>query len=68
MLALRQARPQSSPESTTQAQAPIGSLTFAIQYAYHTLLHPSSSPQLRHPMLSVVDRASGQPNLAESTR
>ena len=68
MLALRQACPPSSSENTTQVQAPIGSLTYAIQYAYRTLLHPSSSPQLRHPMLSVVEGTSGQPNLAKSTR
>ena len=68
MLALRQACPPSSSENTTQVQAPICSLTYAIQYAYRTLLHPSSSPQLRHPMLSVVEGTSGQPNLAKSTQ
>ena len=65
MLALRQACPPSSSENTTQAQAPICSLTYAIQHAYRTLLHPSSSPQLRHPMLSVVDGTSGQPHPAK---
>lgn len=68
MLALRQACPPSSSENTTQVQAPICSLTYAIQYAYRTLLHPSSSPQLRHPMLSVVEGTSGQPKLAKSTQ
>ena len=35
-------------------QTSIGSRNSAIQHAYHTLLHPSSSSQPRHPMLKIV--------------
>ena len=35
-------------------QVPIDSRNSAIQHAYHTLLHPSSSSQPRHPMLKIV--------------
>ena len=53
---LKQACLQEYLQGPTQIQAPFGSLGSAIQYAYHTLLHPSSSPQPRHPMLKVVER------------
>ena len=43
------------PESARYIQAPIDSRNSAIQHAYHTLLHPSSSSQPRHPLLKIVD-------------
>ena len=55
---LKQACLQEYLQGPTQIQAPFGSLGSAIQYAYHTLLHPSSSPQPRHPMLKVVGERS----------
>ena len=41
-------------ESAMQIQISDGSRNAAIQYVYHTLLHPSSSSQPRHPMLDVT--------------
>ena len=51
---LKQASLQEYPKGTMRIQVPIDSRNSAIQHAYHTLLHPSSSSQPRHPMLKIV--------------
>ena len=51
---LKQANLQEWPEGTMHIQVSIDSRNSAIQHVYHTLLHPSSSSQPRHPMLKIV--------------
>ena len=51
---LKQASLQEYPKGTMCIQIPIDSRNSAIQHAYHTLLHPSSSSQPKHPMLKIV--------------
>ena len=51
---LKQANLQKKPKGTMHIQVSIDSRNSAIQHVYHTLLHPSSSSQPRHPMLKIV--------------
>ena len=58
---LKQASLQEYPKGTMRIQVPIDSRNSAIQHVYHTLLHPSSSSQPRHPMLKIVANRANTP-------